>query len=586
VFGIILFMDRKKLIEPALYVVLIIALLAPRLPSLGSFSTLDEPYWLSMGANFYYALGQREFQNTVYEYQPAVTTMWIVTAAMLVYFPEYRGMGQGYLDYNKGGLDLFMIEHDKHPMELLIISRMIQILLITALFLILYSLLKRFVPKFVSAFAVIFASLDPFFLSQSRLLDHEAMLSLFVMISVLALAIYCLQERRFIFLLLSGVSAGLAQLTKSSAIAILAPVGVLFLIQIYQERREGLIHALVKTVKTFVIWLMLLAAAYIVFWPGMWVAPQKMIYEVYGNAFSYAFQGARLSAAGELESSRFNLNLNFSGIFSLIEVILRRTTPLTWLGVLFGLSFPFTRAPEWNSARRQLFLPFWVTALAFVIMFGIAQGRNSPHYILCSYLALNLLAGLGWSHIIKLFVDRFPTVGAQGFQYGILSILLFLQFWSAAAFFPYYFTYQNPILYQYKRNEDFPLFPYGEGLEQAAQYLAGLPNATASTALVYYSRGCFSYFYPGKTIGFRPYYVDGLHGQDLIHSIRSSDYIVVYYAVQGGVESYKGYIEALSGMKPIHEVWLDGRKYVVIYQVDQIPESILKILSNLKPVTQ
>jgi hypothetical protein len=39
-------------------------------------------------------------------------------------------------------------------------------------------------------------------------------------------------------------------------------------------------------------------------------------------------------------------------------------------------------------------------------------------------------------------------------------------------------------------------------------------------------------------------------------------------------------------MKPIHEVWLDGRKYVVIYQVDQIPESILEILSNLKPVTQ
>jgi 4-amino-4-deoxy-L-arabinose transferase-like glycosyltransferase len=577
-------MDRKKLIDPILIIVLIVALLAPRLPSLGSFSTLDEPYWLSMGANFYYALGQREFQNTVYEYQPAVTTMWIVTAAMLVYFPEYRGMGQGYLDYNKGGLDPFMLVHGKDPLKLLEISRVIQVLLITALFLVLFFLLKRFVPKYVAAFAVIFASLDPFFLSQSRLLDHEAMLSLFVMLSVLALALYLSQGHRLIFLILSGVSAGLAQLTKSSAIAILAPVGVLFLIQVYRERAEGLLKVLIKNFMIFIFWLMLLVIAYFAFWPGMWVVPQKMLYEVYGNAFSYAFQGARLSAAGELESSRFNLNLNIAGILSLAETILRRTTPLTWLGILFGFSLPFTHDPEWIGVRRQLFTSFSITALAFVVMFGIAQGRNSPHYILCSYLALNLLAGLGWFHIIRILVAHFATLTAQRIQYTVLSIFLFLQFWSAIAFFPYYFTYQNPILYQYKRNENFPLFPYGEGLELAAQYLAGLPNAKESTALVYYSRGCFSYFYPGMTTSFRPYFVDGRHAQDLIHSIRSSDYVVVYYAVQGGIPSYKGYTEALSEVNPIHEVWLDGRKYVIIYQVDQIPERVLEVLANLKPV--
>src|SRR5690349_12051525 len=100
--GIIPDMDHRKLKESLIYLVIIFALLVPRLPALNSFSTLDEPYWLSMGANFYYALGQREFQNTVYEYQPAVTSMWVVTAAMLVYFPEYRGLGQGYLEFEKG----------------------------------------------------------------------------------------------------------------------------------------------------------------------------------------------------------------------------------------------------------------------------------------------------------------------------------------------------------------------------------------------------------------------------------------------------------------------------------------------------
>ena len=33
----------------------------------------------------------------------------------------------------------------------------------------------------------------------------------------------------------------------------------------------------------------------------MWVAPGKMLYEVYGNAFSYAFQGARLTVTEELD---------------------------------------------------------------------------------------------------------------------------------------------------------------------------------------------------------------------------------------------------------------------------------------------
>src|SRR5688500_16625801 len=102
-------MFPKKYTQILIYIALLAAVLCPRLPALNSFATLDEPYWLSMGANFYYALGQREFQNTVYEYQPAVTTMWIVTAAMIAYFPEYRGLGQGYLEFEKGALDPFML---------------------------------------------------------------------------------------------------------------------------------------------------------------------------------------------------------------------------------------------------------------------------------------------------------------------------------------------------------------------------------------------------------------------------------------------------------------------------------------------
>src|SRR5574338_1086171 len=138
-FGLILKAARLGIIprmhprirEVLSYAALAFLILVPRLPGLGSFATLDEPAWLTMGANFYYALGQREFEKTVYEYQPAVTTMWVVTAGMLLYYPEYRGQGQGYLDYEKETLDAFMAAQGKESLELLRISRLIQVLIIT-----------------------------------------------------------------------------------------------------------------------------------------------------------------------------------------------------------------------------------------------------------------------------------------------------------------------------------------------------------------------------------------------------------------------------------------------------------------------
>lgn len=571
-------MVRKKFADIAIYFVLLVVLLAPRLPQLGSFVTLDEPSWLSQGANFYYALGQREFDQTVYEYQPAVTTMWIISFGMLAYFPEFRGFGQGYLDYEKGRLDPFMYGHGYDPLKLLEISRLIQVLVVVFLFLVLYALLKRLIPKLVAAFVVFFASFDPFSLGHSRMLDHEAMVSLFVVVSLLSLAIYLSKDRRLFFLLLSGVSAGFAQLTKSSAIAMLAAVGVLLLIQIYQERRDGILKAVWGSTKTFLIWLAALVVTYFVFWPGMWVAPGKMLYEVYGNAFSYAFQGARLKITEELDVAAFSLDTNLIGLWEVTRVLLYRITPLTWLGVLFGFAIPFTRDRELVRPYRQLFTLLLVTAIAFILMIGIAQGRNSPHYILSSYLALNLLAGLGWFVFIQWFGSRFSWIH---WQYGALSFILIVQVWSALSFFPYYYTYRNPILYSLGWHRDFPQFPYGEGLEYAAQYLSEMPDAENETAFSYYPRGCFSYFYSGTTTAFRPYYVDGNHAEDLLFHIENADYMIVYYANQGQLPHYQTYLKILSNVEPIHVVWMDGYEYVRIYDVDSLTPEILEALADL-----
>lgn len=573
-------MNQKRIPEVLIYILLAVIFLAPRLPKIDSFVTLDEPSWLSQGANFYYALGQREFENTVYEYQPAVTTMSIISLAMHIYFPEYRGLGQGYLDYEKGRLDPFMREHGYDPLVLLTYSRTIQVFILLILFLVLYYLLQRLIPKWIAFFAITFASLDPFWMAHARMMDHEAMVSSFVMISILSLTVYLTQDRRFIFLFLSGVAAGFAQLTKSSSIAMLATIGIFLLMKMYQEREQGWLKAFLNQTKVFGIWFAFLALTYFIFWPGMWVAPGKMLYEVYGNAFSFAFQGARLKVTEELDVANFSLNTRFSDIWDVAKILLYRVTPLTWLGVLFGITFRFN--PDSNLVRplKLLSALLLTNAIAFILLIGIAQGRNSPHYILSSYFSLNIFAGLGWFFAIQWLASRFNPKHLQ-IQVASLVIIFFLQSWSAVSNFPYYFTYRNPILYSMGWYNEFPHFPMGEGLEIAAQYLAKLPDAENSTAFVYYPRGCFSYFYPGQTTAFRPYYVDGNHATDLLNYLTSADYLVVYYANQSQLSKYDAYLDILSNAEPIHEIWMNGYKYVQIYRVDSFSPEIFEALANL-----
>ena len=560
--------------DALLYGGLAILILLPRLPGLKAFATADEPYWLSMGANFYYALGQREFANTIYEYQPAVTTMWLVTGALLLYYPQYRGLGQGYLEFEKGLLDPFLLEHGKDPLVLLALTRALQVIILAGLLVLAFTLLRRLVGLGPALAASLMASFDPFFLGQSRLLDHEALLSCFVLISILSLCVYLFQGRRLAFLLMSAIAGALAQLTKSSAIVLLVPAGLLMLYDLYRNRAD-LRRALLTVARDMSAWLAVLVLAYVVFWPGMWVAPGKMLHQVYGNAFSYAFQGARLIALDQSADVPPGLDTGLAGAAGLVYTVFWRTTPVTWIGLLLAALLPFIRLrPGVGPGMRLTMAVLALTGLAFIAMFALARGRNSPHYMLASYVMFNLLAGMGWFSLFQWAAVRYQRAWliAAGF-----AALVVFQAASVLPFYPYYFTYQDPLLAWLQPRQQ-PQFAYGEGLELAARYLADLPGARDSTALVYYSRGCFSYFFPGSTERFKPYFAEPGHEQELFTALQGADYLVLYPAVQAGLPKYARLFKALSQVEPLKEIWLDGYRYAVVYSVDSFPLDFYDIL--------
>src|SRR3990170_1461363 len=77
---------------------IVLAIWLPRGLALDQFVTPDEPLWLNRSANFYYALGQRDFASTYQREHPGVTIMWAGTLGFLSRYPEYRGSGLGQID--------------------------------------------------------------------------------------------------------------------------------------------------------------------------------------------------------------------------------------------------------------------------------------------------------------------------------------------------------------------------------------------------------------------------------------------------------------------------------------------------------
>src|SRR5689334_9426161 len=193
----------KPPIRILIAILVILSMILPRVADLTKFTAADEPFWLVVGANYYYALTHREFENTVYEYHPAVTTMWIGTAAMLIYFPEYRGMMNGYFQQEKTSFDEYLVEHGRDPLELLWWARFIQLLLNVFLFAVAFLLLRSMLEESAALIVILLTSFAPYLFGQSRMLNHESMVGLFSLIAILALTSHLFSRPRPILLVIS-----------------------------------------------------------------------------------------------------------------------------------------------------------------------------------------------------------------------------------------------------------------------------------------------------------------------------------------------------------------------------------------------
>ena len=116
-------------------ILLLVAVLLPRVVALDRLVTPDETRWLTRSGNFYYALTHRDFAETYQIEHPGVVVMWAGMFAFIRQYPLYSEQVPGELNWLQDEIGNFLRAHGYDPLQLLAAGRLNMILIITGVLL-------------------------------------------------------------------------------------------------------------------------------------------------------------------------------------------------------------------------------------------------------------------------------------------------------------------------------------------------------------------------------------------------------------------------------------------------------------------
>jgi len=566
------FLQKTKIGQFTIIIIVFLLILAPRLWENDRFVSVDEADWVKHSANFYYALGQRDFRNTFRIYEPAVTTMVAGVFAITLEFPEYRGFGQGYFDSTVKFLS-FIIDKGIDPLDLLVVGRSIMSVAFALVSTILFAYLWKLIGLNPAIVAILFLGYSPYLLGHSRLLTQEGLLSVLLLLSLVSFTFFTTKKNRYYHLAVSAFAGATACLTKSPGIIII-PLIFMISFGFYVLRRETAVHSgnpgklinfFQNQFKILIFWCVLFTALYLLIWPSMWVDPIGTLRDVYGTAFTYATQGdpTILTRVGGDTGMKFQLK-------GYVSSYLWHSTPVEWVGLILAVYYllkDFIKRKIKISMKTLIMVILGIASGSYLLMMSIGGARSSPHYIMFVHATLSLIAGLGFVSIINSQLG----VKKKYLMLLILTLAVLIQIFGAANYYPYYLNYYNPILGGPVKGARTSGVGYGEVLDQAGKYLSEKPDADDLTAMSWYGPGPFSFYFRGITV---PLWPSQSWSENEIERLQSSDYLVIYYQHQVNRDLPEILLNSLENIQPEHTIFFKGIEYIRIYKVIDLPEEI------------
>jgi hypothetical protein len=552
-------------------VALFLLALVPRVVGLDIFITPDEPRWMNRSASFLEAVLAGDFIHTIhsgYATPGGVTTKWCGSAGIAAKYLLLRlnpsTGAEASLHTDNLGEFLRWLQSDPHnPGVVMATVRWPVALVVSCSVVGIYLLARGLFAERVALLGAILLALEPFYVALSRVLHLDALVTSFMALSILSLAI-CLQGARFSPLLVfSGIAAGLGVATKVSALFIL-PFAGLMALAVYladaKGRRAVQWRKVLHLAVLLAIWAGVAGLTFALIWPAMWVDPLAALRNLLGSSSELAGEGHPQFFLGRV--------VDDPGPWFFPVIFLFKVSPLTLLGAVASLLIILRNG---RSREGQRLIWLWAYACLFVA-FLILSPKKLDRYLLPVFPAMTLLAASGLWELAEVLRQRISGLLSQWVTRAtnLLPLgCLILQVVFLFPHYPYYFTFYNPALGGLRQASRVILVGWEEGLEKVALYLNEKEGIEDKRVLAWYSALGFNTFFRGESRELSP---ERQPAND-VWLWYESDYVVFYInQVQRGLPDAQT-LAFLRSLEPEYTVRLRGLEYAWIYKVPEaVPE--------------
>ena len=467
---------------------------APRLLSLEAHWSSDEDRWLRRSTQFMSAVKQGEFSATLIAHHPGVTTMWL--AGLRTFFMQPR-------------VDVPNLASARWLIGIVIWGG------IGVACLLIYRIFGQWMAL-ISSLCLVFS---PLFLAQARRVHTDALATVFILLTVLLFLIYCQNRQHRHSLIFSGVTFGLALLSKSYALILLPWLP--FCLFLFRKHNQEFPWQK-QNVVAYGCFLSCSLLTMLILWPVFWI-PTFMILGV-------CLLGSIKVLSDALKKETISLkSLSFLAAFTVLSVTCIRVLQTVWTvfdragkavitphEVEHFFLGKVVNDPGWlfyplvlTIKSTPLMLPFALVACillwkqrkhtgetachfrralalaAGVVLFTVclsATSKKFNRYLLPAFPLLDILSAIGfvegvrWSYttLQSRFGDEAITL-KHTFNALVCLCFFLIQILPVLTLHPYYGTYYNPC---WKVTDIPKIITVGEasGLDIAANYLNQKPK--------------------------------------------------------------------------------------------------------------